>query len=105
MDINKQIGARFRELRKALGYTLRQVSDDLGEGWSFPFLGALERGDRRWSYDQIEELARYYNIPPPLITDPAIPLEHIRLIGQILAELANAPEERLSAFLQMLRSL
>lgn len=109
MSVDEQIGARFRELREALGFSLREVSDQMtsehGKGWSFPYLSALEKGNRRWSYENIEKLAKYYKIPPPLVTDATIPLENIQLIGKILTELANAPEDRLDAFLRMLQAL
>lgn len=110
MDLNKEVGLRFRELRKALGrdYTLRRVSEEMterhGDGWSFTFLGELERGDRKWKWEQIKQLSEYYNVPAPFITDPEIPIEAIPLIAEIVSELSTVSEEKLSAVLHLLRA-
>lgn len=100
-DINQQIGHRFRELRKAMGLSLRDVSEKMD--LSFTYLGDLERGDKPWKFQQIVQLAEIYNVPPSLITDPRIPIEHVQLIGSIVGELSDESEEMLQAYLRMLQ--
>lgn len=109
MNIDEKIGQRFRTLRELRGrqrgkkLTLREVSESLND-IGFTYLGDLERGEKRWKHKQIVALAEYYNVPPSLITDQRIPIEHVELIGSIVGELSNASEEMLEAFLSMLQA-
>ena len=62
-DINKQsvlIGAKFKQLRQARGYTQGRVADVLGV--SSQHYGTLERGINAYSLDNILKLCDFYNV-------------------------------------------
>jgi transcriptional regulator with XRE-family HTH domain len=54
------IGLRIRELRQQNGYTLEQVASETG--LSISFLSMLERDKVSISVDNLEKLARYYQV-------------------------------------------
>lgn len=62
-DLNKQsviIGAKFKQLRQARGYTQGKVADILGV--SSQHYGTLERGINAYSLDNILKLCDFYNV-------------------------------------------
>ena len=57
---------RLRELRKKLGFTRKQVSEDMKEcGINIPpsTLSSYEKGERKPKIDKLEDLSFYYRVP------------------------------------------
>ena len=57
---------RLRELRKKLGFTRNQVSEDMKEcGINIPpsTLSSYEKGERKPKIDKLKDLAFYYRVP------------------------------------------
>ena len=55
-----QLGTKLRMLRKKRGYTLADVSNEIG--LSVSFLSDVERGRTRPSLDSLEKLASFYQM-------------------------------------------
>jgi len=105
------IGSRLRELRLERGLTLEQVAADTD--LSVSFLSMLERDKVSVSVDNLEKLARYYQVHmvhffsgedenPVLITRHAQMLNRILENGEIPASvtlLANRPNPRMEPLL------
>jgi len=58
--MNLELGKYLRELRKEKGQTLHQVSKETDI--DSPLLSKLERGERLPTPEQLNRLAKYYNI-------------------------------------------
>lgn len=102
-EVDSMIGARVRKLRKERKVSLREMSASLDI--SYVFLGELERGDKPWKVERLEQVAQYFNIPASLLYDPSIPLDRIPLISALLAKMAELPEQQLSALETFLEAL
>ena len=66
MTIDNVKSNRLRELRKKLGFTRKQVSEDMKEcGIDIPpsTLSSYEKGERNPKIDKLEDLAFYYRVP------------------------------------------
>ena len=66
MTIDNVKSNRLRELRKKLGFTRKQVSEDMKEcGIDIPpsTLSSYEKGVRKPKIDKLEDLAFYYRVP------------------------------------------
>ena len=66
MTIDDVKSNRLRELRKKLGFTRKQVSEDMKEcGIDIPpsTLSSYEKGVRKPKIDKLEDLAFYYRVP------------------------------------------
>lgn len=66
MTIDDVKSNRLRELRKKLGFTRKQVSEDMKEcGIDIPpsTLSSYEKGERKPKIDKLEDLAFYYRVP------------------------------------------
>lgn len=66
MTIDDVKSNRLRELRKKLGFTRKQVSEDMKEcGIDIPAstLSSYEKGVRKPKIDKLEDLAFYYRVP------------------------------------------
>ena len=66
MTIDNVKSNRLRELRKKLGFTRKQVSEDMKEcGIDIPpsTLSSYEKGERKPKIDKLEDLAFYYRVP------------------------------------------
>ena len=66
MTIDYVKSNRLRELRKKLGFTRKQVSEDMKEcGIDIPpsTLSSYEKGERNPKIDKLEDLAFYYRVP------------------------------------------
>lgn len=66
MTIDDVKSNRLRELRKKLGFTRKQVSEDMKEcGIDIPpsTLSSYEKGERNPKIDKLEDLAFYYRVP------------------------------------------
>jgi transcriptional regulator with XRE-family HTH domain len=59
--LNSDLGQYLRNLRKEKGQTLHQVSK--GADIDSPLLSKLERGERLPTAEQIEKLAKHYQVP------------------------------------------
>lgn len=105
------IGLRLRELRLARGLTLEQVAADTG--LSVSFLSMLERDKVSVSVDNLERLARYYQVhmvhffsgeadSPVLVTRRADILRRLTENGEAPASvtlLVNRPNPRMEPLL------
>ena len=66
MTIDDVKSNRLRELRKKLGFTRKQVSEDMKEcGIDIPpsTLSSYEKGERKPKIDKLEDLSFYYRVP------------------------------------------
>ena len=66
MTIDDVKSNRLRELRKKLGFTRKQVSEDMKEcGIDIPpsTLSSYEKGERNPKIDKLKDLAFYYKVP------------------------------------------
>ena len=105
------LGARIRELRLSRSLTLEQVAEETG--LSASFLSMLERGKVSISVDNLEKLARYYEVhmvhffggpetSPVLITRRAQILNSMDARGNgpaMVTLLANRPNARIEPLL------
>lgn len=58
--IQSDLGQHLRELRKAKGQTLHQVSK--GSDIDSPLLSKIERGERLPTQEQIKKLSKYFKV-------------------------------------------
>jgi len=105
------LGARIRELRQSRNLTLEQVASDTG--LSVSFLSMLERDKVSVSVDNLERLARYYEVhmvhffsgpeeSPVMVTRRSDILASMNNIGRGPASvtlLANRPNARIEPLL------
>lgn len=65
----EEIGTDIRTLRKHRGLTLQTVADELGRsvGW----LSQVERGISRPEDEEVQALAKVFDVPPALLDKPA----------------------------------
>ena len=102
-EIDQIIGRRVREIRLARGLTIRELSEDMG--LSLPYLGTIERGQKRWKAYQIQAAADALKIPLNLLCDPLVPVERIDEIAAIQSHLRGMETARLQAVLRILEAL
>jgi transcriptional regulator with XRE-family HTH domain len=105
------IGARLRELRVARGLTLSQVAEETG--FAVSYLSQLERDKVSISVDNLERLARYYEVHmvhffrgPQEYTVRVTRREEIQAVAQsegqgpaAVTVLASGPDARLETLL------
>jgi transcriptional regulator with XRE-family HTH domain len=105
------LGSRIRELRQSRNLTLEQVASDTG--LSVSFLSMLERDKVSVSVDNLEKLARYYEVhmvhffsgpeeSPVMVTRQADILKSMTKSGRSAAAvtlLANRPNARIEPLL------
>jgi transcriptional regulator with XRE-family HTH domain len=60
-SIQKRVGARVRELRKARGWTLEQLADKAEKHYTY--IGGLERGDRNVTLEVLNAVAAALEVP------------------------------------------
>ena len=110
-ELNKQsvlIGAKFKQLRQARGYTQGKVADILGV--SSQHYGTLERGINSYSLDNILKLCDFYNVSVMSIlgeirkNDRKRKKECEKLISQI-EELGDEHKEVVSHMVKFYRQL
>lgn len=94
-EVDRRIGSRVRALRQGQGLTLRDVAKELGI--SYVFLGELERGEKPWKVDRLEQVANYFEVSASLLHNSEIPVDRIRLISVLLPKLADLPPQQLEA--------
>ena len=58
-----QIAAALRSIRKARGWTLKEVESLSGGVWKAVVIGSYERCDRSLSLNKAVSLARFYEVP------------------------------------------
>ncbi len=58
-----QIAAALRAIRKAKGWTLKEVEELSGGVWKAVVIGSYERCDRSLSLNKAVSLARFYEVP------------------------------------------
>ena len=58
-----QIAAALRSIRKARGWTLKEVEELSGGVWKAVVIGSYERCDRSLSLNKAVSLARFYEVP------------------------------------------
>src|SRR5271157_1317485 len=59
--IQELVGARVRELRKARGWTLEELSERAGKHYTY--IGGLERGDRNVTLEVLQAVATALEVP------------------------------------------
>ena len=76
MDIQKQFGARVRELRARVDLTQAELAERCGQGVEMQRIGEIERGEQNCTLKTIERLAKglscepaelflFRHVPPP----------------------------------------
>lgn len=103
MEVDKEIGQRIRTLRKARGWSVRDMAPMLEV--SYTYLAALERGDKPWKAEMIAQVAEIFKISPSLLQDPSVPLERLPQIAEVVDRVSHLSEEQFEAVLQLLKSL
>ena len=63
------VGARLRDVRRALGMTLRDVEERSDGRFTVGSLGAYERGTRMISAERLVALCAVYDVDPDLLFD------------------------------------
>ena len=61
------VGRRLRELRRARGWTLRDVEERSGGRFTIGALGAYERGTRMLSAERLVALCAVYGVDPDVV--------------------------------------
>lgn len=80
MTVDDVKSNRLRELRKKLGFTRKQVSEDMKEcGINIPpsTLSSYEKGERKPKIDKLEDLAFYYRVPLSYLKGEPINFEEL----------------------------
>lgn len=99
-DPDLLVGSRIRALRKARGWTLRELAKRLDI--SYVYLSEMERGEKPWKLERLVQLAQIFSVPVSLLQEPSIPLDRVEAIAAILETLSVLPEEKLAAVAQLL---
>ncbi|MCH9035558.1 MAG: helix-turn-helix transcriptional regulator [Planctomycetes bacterium] len=64
MDIQKQFGARVRELRARAGLTQAELADRCGQGVEMQRIGEIERGEQNCTLKTVQRLAKGLRCEP-----------------------------------------
>ncbi len=64
MDIQKQFGARVRELRERAGFTQAELAGRCGQGVEMQRIGELERGEQNATLKTVQCLAKGLSCEP-----------------------------------------
>ncbi len=64
MDIQKQFGARVRELRARAGFTQAELAKRCGQGVEMQRIGEIERGEQNCTLKTVERLAKGLSCEP-----------------------------------------
>jgi transcriptional regulator with XRE-family HTH domain len=92
-------GQKIRVLRKARGWTLKELSRRCG--LTDAYLSEMERSIVGFRGDHIDLFASIFEVSPAILTDPNISLERAELISAILAELSELSDAQVDAVHQM----
>ena len=60
--LKAKFGGRVRQIRKVFGWTQEQLAERAG--LDYKYIGAVERGERNLSMDNIEKIAKGFAIEP-----------------------------------------
>lgn len=97
--LQRTLGARLRQARRARGLTLQDVEDRSGGRWKAVVIGSYERGDRAVSAARLTELANFLEVEvSELLGDldrdrPAGPLGALRFDLDALRSTAAEDDE------------
>lgn len=97
------IGERVRSLRKAKGWTLKELASM--SGVSAPFLSEFERGEKGAQVDTIENIAEALEVPLSLLVDKEVDDEHFGDVITLLSDLRGLPPEKIELVRQMIRAI
>ena len=64
MDIQKQFGARVRELRARVGFTQAELAERCGQGVEMQRIGETERGEQNCTLKTVQRLAKGLGCEP-----------------------------------------
>jgi transcriptional regulator with XRE-family HTH domain len=64
MDIQRQFGARVRELRSRAGLTQAELAERCGDGVEMQRIGELERGEQNATLKTVQRLAKGLGCEP-----------------------------------------
>ncbi len=98
-----KVGEKIRILRKAKGWTLKDLERETG--LSFSFLSQVERGDSSFSQESIDKIATSLGVSSALLQSEEISVEHLESLSQLLPVAASLPVEKLEVLVQMARAL
>ncbi|HAA53565.1 MAG TPA: hypothetical protein DCE42_02350 [Myxococcales bacterium] len=98
-----KVGEKIRILRKAKGWTLKDLERETG--LSFSFLSQVERGDSSFSQESIDKIATSLGVSSALLQSEEISVEHLESLSQLLPVAAFLPVEKLEVLVQMARAL
>ncbi len=101
--LQKKFGKRIKQLRKSRGLTQESLAEKAN--LESTYIGAVERGERNLTIDNIEKIAKGFNIEPYklFISQPKVKVEEPNLTKeQILEILENIPKEKREKLLQIL---
>lgn len=102
-NIDEVVGARARALRKAQKKALKDIAEKAELSTSY--LSELERGERRWTAERLQQVGAALNVAPSLLQDQGVPLDRIHQIEEILEKLSEIPQDKLEAVTQLLEAL
>lgn len=102
-NIDAVVGARARALRKAQKMALKDIAEKAELSTSY--LSELERGERRWTAERLQQVGAALNVAPSLLQDQGVPLDRIHQIEEILEKLSEIPQDKLEAVTQLLEAL
>ena len=103
VQISKDIGERVRKLRKARKWSLKDLATLVDISWTY--LGALERGEKRWIDERIEQVAETFSISPGLLMDSSVDIEKVAQISRILEGVQYLSDEQALVIEQMISTL
>lgn len=105
MELQRLFGASVRHQRKAKGWTLEHLADEVGV--SRETIGNIERGRSAPLFETAEKIAAALDVPAPSLfgmhTDPASG-ERARILTEIHATLSKMNEEQLARASKMLKA-
>ena len=87
-SLRKQLGKRIRQLRKARGWTQQDVAEKAH--LDPKYLGAVERGERNITVDNVEKIATGFGLEVHqlfLFSAPAVPIQDETMTGAKIRDL------------------
>ncbi len=70
-QVPREVGARLRKVRQALGLSLADVEGKSGGRWKGVVVGSYERADRALTVARLYDLAGFYGVSPRELLPPA----------------------------------
>jgi transcriptional regulator with XRE-family HTH domain len=97
------IGQKLRTEREKHGWTQEKAAEKVGI--TPAFMGHIERGERRMSFNTLIRLCNLYRVTMDYLLSDTLPPEHDNVTMQISDMIKNKPKEQQAAILDILRAI